>query len=188
MIYLLGLVGAFGWLPACSRPTVTRFEVIDYRASGAEARYRETFTEGYYDLDAAGNLNVVLSREKRDPEDPASQITQVIHIRTFWRSIPGVTVAERSQINAEVAYYIVSGDVGQSFEGAGSVIYHADRDDDQITGQLDLARLKPARQLIAADDLFERVDLSGTFVATRNRRRVHDTVHDMTRRFGPRPR
>jgi len=168
--------------------TVTRFEVIDYRAGGAELRYRESFSEGFFDLDDAGNLDVVMHHEKRDPADPAGQITQVIHVRTLWRSIPGVTVAERSQINAEVEYFIISGDVGQSFEGAGSVIFSTNRKADTITGTLDLARLKPVRQLIAADDLFERVDLSGTFVAQKDRRRVRDTVHDMARRFGPRPR
>lgn len=175
-------------LPTCAKSTVTRFEVVDYRADGNTVRYRETFARGFYDRDAGGNVEVVLTREKRDPDDPGGHITQVIHIRTIWRSIPGVTIASRSQINAEVCYYIISGEVGQSFEGAGSVIYTGDDKNGTMTGTLDLARLKPVRRLVAGDDLFDRVDLSGTFTATENRRRVRDTVHDFSRRFGPRPR
>lgn len=188
-LWVLALfAGALGGVSACSHQAANWFDVIDYRAGGGDTHYRETFTEGFFDLDASGNLDLILSRAKIDPDDPAGHITQVIHIRTFWRSIPGVTVAERTQINAEVAYYIISGEVGQSFEGAGSVFFSVNRSGDTITGSLDLARLKPTRQLIAADDLFERVDLSGTFVATKNRRRVRDEIHDMARRFGPRPR
>lgn len=171
----------------CMRPKTCEFEVVDYRASGAVSRYRETFSEGYYGIDKSGNLDLILLRQKYDPDDPVTNITQVIHIHTFWQSIPGVTVAERTQINGHVSYFIVSGELGQSFEGAGSVFFTRARDGETITGTLDLARLKPARQLVASADLFERVDLSGCFVAEHDPKRVQHTIHDMNRRFGPRP-
>ena len=97
------------------------------------------------------------------------------------------SVAHRTQINAQVSYFIRSGELGQTFEGAGSVFFYSDRRGDTIGGTLDLARLKPVRRLVASADLFERVDLSGTFVARRDPKRVQQIVHDMNRRFGPRP-
>ncbi len=176
------------WLVGCNRPKTTEFDVVDYRHNGEVSRYRETFSEGYYGIDGAGNMDLVLLREKYDVEDPVANIKQVIHIRTFWRSIPGVTVAHRTQINGRVTYFIQSGELGQTFEGAGSVFFYPDRRGDGMSGTLDLARLKPVRRLAASADLFERVDLSGTFVATRDPKRVQQIVHEMNRRFGPRPR
>jgi len=179
--HVIGLTG-------CSAPKSCEFDVVDYRHGGDVSRYRETFSEGYYDIDRAGNMDLVLLREKYDVEDPVANIKQVIHIRTFWRSIPGVTVAHRTQINGKVSYFILSGELGQSFEGAGSVFFYPDRSGDTISGTLDLARLKPVRRLVASADLFESVDLSGTLAATRDSKRVQQIVHDMDRRFGPRPR
>jgi len=181
------VVWAAPWLVGCAAPRLNEFSVVDYRYGGAVARYRETFSEGYYDIDEVGNMDLVLLREKSDIEDPVASIQQVIHIRTLWRSIPGVTVADRTQINGNVSYFIQSGELGQTFEGAGSVFFDSDRGGEQIEGTLDLARLKPVRSLVASADLFDRVDLSGTFAADRDPKRVRQIVHEMNRRFGPRP-
>jgi len=175
------------WVLGCAAPPQTEFNVVDYRYGGQVSRYRESFAEGYYDIDRVGNMDLVLLREKYDVADPVASIQQVIHIRTIWRSIPGVTVADRTQINGEVTYFIQSGDLGQTFEGAGSVFFQPDRSGERITGTLDLARLKPVRTLAASADLFDRVDLSGTFTASRDSKRVQQVVHEMNRRFGPRP-
>lgn len=171
----------------CARSKGNVFEVIDYREAGEVSRFRETFADGYFDVGPTGNYEIVLVREQFDANDPAANITQMIHLRTFWRSIPGTTVADSTQINGSISYFIVSGELGQSYEGAGSIFVTENRDGDEIKGTLDLARLKPVRQLAASADLFDRVRISGRFKATRNRKRTQQLVRDMNRRFGPRP-
>lgn len=171
----------------CGRPRTNAFEIIDHREGGDASRFRETFDAGTFDVGPTGNYDIVLVNEQFDATDPSANIVQTLHLRTFWRSIPGTTVADKTQINGSVSYYIVSGELGQAYEGAGSIFVSEDRDGDKITGTLDLARLKPVRQLAASADLFERVDISGRFTATRDRKRTQQLVHEMNRRFGPRP-
>ena len=172
----------------CSTRTTT-FEITDYRDVGDARRYRETFDEAYYTLDERGNVDIVLRRATA-PGDPgaAQAITQVIHIRSVWRSIPGDTVAHRTQINATVIYHILSGRIGATFEGAGSVFYERVRKSDVIRGTLDLATLRPKRRLTAGTTLFRQAEIVGKFEAKENPRRVIQIMNEMNRRFGPRGR
>lgn len=181
---LIGLV----LIPAagCRAPS-TAFEIVDYRQPGDARRYRETFDEAYYYVDDHGNLDLVLRRCTPAGGTSSHGITQVIHMRTVWRSIPGTTVAHRSQINATVSYLIVSGSMGGSFEGAGSVFFDQRKGEDVITGSLDLAILRPKRRLLSGEDLFKRAELTGTFTARRDPRRVVRIINEMNRLFGPLP-
>ena len=161
------------------------FNIVDYREAGQARRYQETFHEAYYDVDGEGNVDVVLRRKEPGQSNPALEITQVIHLRTVWRSIPGKTVAERTQINATVSYSIVSGRIGALFEGAGSVFIKENRAGDLLGGALELALLKPKRRLSVGGDIFALAELSGEFRAVKDRRRVVRIVNDMNRLFGP---
>lgn len=170
----------------CSTRTTT-FEITDYREIGDARRYRETFDEAYYTLDERGNVDIVLRRATVPGEPGTSQpITQVIHIRSVWRSIPGETVAHRTQINATVSYYILSGRIGATFEGAGSVFYERVRKTDVIRGTLDLATLRPKRRLATGSSLFRQAEILGEFEAKEDPRRVIQIMNEMNRRFGPR--
>lgn len=169
---------------ACSVQSTT-FQVIDHREPGDARTYSETFDEAYFDLDPHGNVDLVLRRG--GDANPGESITQVIHIKSFWRSIPGETVAHRSQINATVVYHIVVGRTGATFEGAGSVFFRHDRKKDVLTGSLDLAFLRPTRELVAGNPLFRRAELSGEFRAARNPRRVVRIINDMNQLFGLKP-
>lgn len=164
------------------------FEITDFRSDGPPQTYREVFPDAYFDLDAAGNVNLVLRRSEASREVPGTNITQVVHLRTVWRPIPGVTVAERTQINGTVTYAIISGSLGATFEGAGSIFFELDKDKQRLEGSLDLATLRPVRHLAASGDFFEKAELSGRFVARRDGLRVARIVNDMNRRFGPRTR
>jgi len=174
--------------PGCARPKEKAFQIVDHRKDGSVSRFRETFGPGSFDVGPTGNYEIVLVNEQFDANDPSANISQVLHIRTLWQSIPGRTVADRTQINCIVSYYIVSGQLGQAYEGAGSLFISADRDGERLTGTLDLARLKPVRQLAASAELFNRVDIAGRFTAARDRKRTQQLANDMDRRFGPRPR
>jgi hypothetical protein len=169
----------------------TTFEIVDYREMGDARRYRETFNEAYYTLDGRGNVDIILRRDTTPGEGETGAspaITQVIHIRSVWRSIPGDTVANRTQINATVSYHILSGRVGATFEGAGSVFYERVRQSNVIRGTLGLATLQPKRLLTSGTTLFRQAEIVGEFEAKENPRRVTQIINEMNRRFGPRGR
>lgn len=161
----------------------TAFVITDHRAPGSVLRYRETFPQGYYAVDDDGNVDIVLRRESRAPESPYEPITQVVHIRTVWKSVPGNTIAHRTQINGTVSYFITTGRSGATFEGAGSVFFTLDRKRRELTGELELASLRPKRRLASTGDLFADAELSGTFTAVEDPRRAFRIIHDMNRQF-----
>ena len=165
-------------------PRTSVFNIVDYREVGQAQRYRATFHKAYYDVDGEGNVDIVLHRKQPGQSNPALEITQVIHLRTVWQSIPGKTVAEPTQINATVSYAIISGRIGAQFEGAGSVFIEENRAKDRMQGTLELALLKPKQLLSAGGDFFTLAELSGEFHAVRDPRRVVRIVNDTNRLFG----
>lgn len=180
--FVLSLSAATG----CSDRTST-FEIVDYREPGETKHYRETFDEAYYKLDDHGNVDIMLRRSLAGETNPNQNFTQMVHIRSLWRSIPGETVAHRTQINGTVTYCIISGRVGETFEGAGSVFFKQKGRGSTLTGTLDLASLLPKRRLAGGSPIFKRPELKGRFHATRDPRRVVRIINDMNRLFGPLP-
>ncbi len=170
----------------CSARTST-FEIVDYRGPGEVRRFHETFDEAYYSLDGQGNVDIVLLRSTPSRSIPPHNVTQVIHIRTVWRSIPGATVAHATQINGRINYHIVSGSRGATFEGAGSVFYKLNRRADMLTGTLDLSVLRPKRRLAAGSALFKRAELTGKFHARHDPRRTIRIINEMACMFGRLP-
>ena len=167
------------------QPKTTQFDIIDYRGPGAPDRYFQAFDECYYCLDPEGNLDMVALH--RSPGTSGAPTTQLVHVETFWVSVPGRTRVDVTMINALVSYWIVSGPVGASFEGSGFVSFDENRNRSRLTGHLELSSLSPQRRLGPAERLFERAELSGRFVAKRNKAKVISLLHDMRRRFGPLP-
>ena len=175
----------FAILPGCAASFST-FNIVDFRDAANANRYRETFNEGFYDLDDQGNLRLVLRRNRPAKTADETDIVQVISIQSVWRSIPGETVADKNQINAKVCYSILGGGQGSTFEGAGSVFYKRKRLGDAITGTLDRAVLRPGRALRDGKALFLRAELSGRFRAVRDPRQVVRIINEVERLFGPR--
>jgi len=166
----------------------TQFRIIDYRDLGRAEVYTESFDEAYYRIDEMGNVDVVLRRRQPGIEDPRQTVTQVVHLSSMWRPIPGRTVADRTQINGTVSYLITSGQVGAAFEGAGSMFYNENRKGTVLTGTLERAYLTPQRCLNGGRALFTRAELSGQFRAARDPRRVARILNETQRLFGPIPR
>lgn len=167
----------------CAAPD-TAFEIINYRTQGPPERLTESFPEGYYEVDPQGNVDIVLRTESPGPANDADPIVQVVHLQTFWRSIPGRTVADRTQLNGTVTYCVISPAVVASFEGVGSLFVTQRPRTDELVGALELARLTPGRVIAGRDPVFERMELSGTFRAVRDPRRVTATVNEIRRVFG----
>ncbi|MBU0717887.1 MAG: hypothetical protein KJ749_06520 [Planctomycetes bacterium] len=176
------LLIALGTLAGCAA-RMSFVEVVDHREASPPQHYSERFAEAYYSIDAVGNVDLVLRSSEPSEVDPADDITQVVHIRSVWRAIPGKTVAERTQINATVSYGIISGPMGVMFEGAGSVFYTENRRRDTLDGSLELALLRPTRRIGQAADVFQQAEMSGKFRATHDPRRVVQIVNEMKQRF-----
>jgi len=174
-------------MPGCV-PRLSRIEILDHREADGVQSYRETFDEAYYCLNGAGDVEIVLRRTLPSTETTGPDVTQVVHVRTVWKSIPGSTVAERTQINGTVSYAIVYGRTGAAFEGAGSVFCKQNRQKDVLRGTLEQAVLKPTRRLGEGSDLFHRAELAGEFRAVHNPRRVRRIVNEMNLLLGPLPK
>jgi hypothetical protein len=113
--------------------------------------------------------------------DSDSAIRQTVHIRSVWESVPGDTIAERTQINATVRYVLQSGGLVAFYEGGGALIFDVHDGGDELEGTLELARLRPAREGAAGESLFRRPVVDGEFRAVRNRRRVARVVNETDR-------
>ena len=164
-------------------PRSTIFEITDYHDPRNPKRYVEEFDEAYYDLDEHGNVDLVLRRSQPAGSGAHVPITQIIHIRSFWRSIPGATVAHRTQVNGTVTYLIQTGQVASIFEGAGSIFFKQHRRNDVLTGTLDLAQLRPVRRAATDSPLFQKTQLRGEFRAERNPRKVLRLINDLNRQL-----
>jgi hypothetical protein len=171
----------------CSTPPGSTFEIVNYRGPGHVERLHETFDDAFYDVDEHGNVNIILRRITPDRNDPSATIVQFIHLKTFWRSIPGRTIAERTQINGTVHYCIWSGPIVATFDGAGSLFCEVDEAKGTLSGALELARLKPKHQDTHGEPLFERAELSGAFSAKRDSHRVVAATNEIARLFPPEP-
>jgi hypothetical protein len=167
------------------RTTPTQLIVVNYLGSGEVERFGETFEEAYYDRDAQGNVDIVLRRASRNTQTPADKITQIVHLKTIWRSIPGRTVAHRTQLNGTVTYCIVGPSIAATFEGAGSIFYKQEKRSGELIGSIDLARLSPVRRIGDHEPLFDHAELSGTFRAKHDPLRVVTAVNEINRVFGP---
>lgn len=176
-------VAAFCGGTGCHAPR-SAFEIVNHRASGEVEHFHEVFDEAYYNRDAHGNVNVVLRRSTPGEADPNQTITQVLHLRSFWRPIPGRTVTDRTQLNGLVRYHVITGQVGATFEGAGSMFFKHNPRKKILRGSVELAKLRPTRQLAAGHPIFQRAELSGTFTARYDPRRVIGIINEMNRIFG----
>ncbi len=168
------------------RPVVSVIRLVDHRAPGSTERFRETFQEAWYNLDRHGNVDLVLRRLSHPGAGAESTLTQLVHIRSVWRPIPGRTVTHRTQINGTITYYLVSGRTGTAYDGAGSIFFKEKRGG-RLIGAIEHAKLRPTRHLASSSPLFARAEISGEFAAVHDPRRVIQLVNEMNRLFGPPP-
>lgn len=171
----------------CARPGAT-LNIIDVTPAGSPARYRQVFEEAYFDFDANRTANIVLLSRSADLRDPDSTIRQTVHIRSVWESVPGDTIAEKTQINATIRYVLQSGGLVGFYEGGGSLIFDASDSGDELEGTIELARLRPAQRGIGhaqpgtgGEAIFQLPIVEGKFRAVRNRRRVARVVNEVDR-------
>lgn len=186
-VLVLGLIGLIGVLPGCATQGNV-VSVVNFRADGPVERLHERFREAYYDSDQQGNVEIVLRTTAPIDSNPAREIVQLITLKTFWKAVPGRTVTHRTQLNATVTYCVISPAVVASYEGVGSLFLTRHKKTKELSGELELARLAPAKVITGGDPVFERCEIQGTFRAVRDARRVTATVNEIERVFGPKER
>ena len=162
---------------------VTVFDIVDHRTGEPAIRYRETFDEAYFDVDDAGNVDIVLRRVQHETGDGRGDLTQIIRIRCLWEAIPGRTTADSSQINATIGYHVVAGGIGASFDGAGSVFFKVKRNGTKLRGTVEDAVLLPRHRQGNGGRLFANAALSGEFYAVRDARKLVRIVNETDRFF-----
>jgi len=164
--------------PGCVAGSST-IAIVDYRRSGDSRKYEESFDESFYSLDPSGRLDIVLRRARPGEADPRQVISQVVHLQSFWRSIPGQTVASTTQINATVSYLIMAGRDKTLLEGAGSLFFSENAITDRLEATLELAMLRPVGHADTPEPLFDRAELSGQITAVRDAHRVRRLLREV---------
>lgn len=185
--YGLAFVALAG-LTGCMTPApVAHVQVADYMHTGQVRRYQESFEECFYDIDSAGNVQLVMRRG--GSSDPLTNsdynVVQIVHVQGIWHSIPGRNPTHRTQINGTVNYAVTGHGIGGTFEGAGAVHFTENASRTQMKGTLDHAIVLPKRSLSASEPMFDRAEISGEFKAQRDPRKVARISNDVNRLFGP---
>lgn len=190
------------------RQIETRFDVLSFKNQNNPEQYTEHFAAGSFSIDAQNNWDIVfeippsrveLVRATPPTSSPDSQpadapappmktettmMSQFVHIRVFWRPLPGTTYAESSQTDASIVYCLITGDDAISYEGAGFVYFTQSYDKQTITGQVESATLVPVRMVGAPVDLFGPCRLQAYFVAHQDRRRVVSVLQQVRKSLG----
>jgi hypothetical protein len=168
----------------CRTPDST-LRVTELVERGGARTYQETFPESYYSLDPWGNLDLVLLRNRPSGTDQRLRSEQIVHVRGVWRSIPGVTNVNETQINGVVVYAVLQTGQESSYEGAGFLFFRKKAMEEVILGSFHRVRIRPARGQGEAPPLWGPAELSGRFRAVRDDARVARTINDLTRRLLP---
>ena len=167
----------------------TRFEITNYLGVGQTEYYHEFFDDCFYATGEAGNVDLVLRRCVAPGQDcnVEGHLTQIVHVRTVFRAVPGRTHADSTMINGLVSYAIITDHGAVCFEGGGFLFCEENQHEKTLHGQLELSKLHPTRRVGQIGDIFDRAELKGTFTARPDRKKVVEILNEMDRLFGLRP-
>ena len=173
----MGIVATL-WLTGCAVDSA-HIQIVERPSTLETRRYQETFDEAYYDLSSSGNLRLVL-RKRQPASIEGDELTQTIVVESVWRSVPGVTVADRTQINGTVTYGLAGQRIVQTLTGAGSVFYYENDAGDRLTGTLAHVTLESEAPK-AGEGFLQRIELCGDFSARRDPRQALHFANEIKR-------
>jgi len=162
---LVSSIAAIAWLPGCAVDSAS-IQITERPNTLETRRYQETFDEAFYDLSPSGNLCLVF-RKRQPAGRQGRELTQTIVVESLWRSLPGVTIAHSTQINAIVTYGLAGEQLVQTLSGAGSVFFEQNDAGDRLTGTLPHVTLE-SKSTAMGDGFLQRVELCGEFSARRD--------------------
>ena len=168
-------------------PPAQRIFVAAQRADGVSETLTEQFDEAWYSTDARNQWDFVLRRARPGKADPAHDIEQTLHIRLFWKPVPGATYADSSQTDAVIQYLISSGPSAICYEGAGFLYFSRRIGSDDVSARIESASLTPARRIGEPAEPFGKCLLTGEFRARLNRGRTAELIRELNLRIGSKP-
>ncbi len=176
------------YLLACLFPIVgcqqvgTSLHIRDYRNDGQVVQYAQPFSQAYYDINSAGELDVILREEVPADGNPNRNIVQIVHIQSIWLSRYPQSKSEKGQISGGITYAIIDGANVSVYSGTGSTHFSHDKKKDIVSGSIGRAVLNIRSGGIP---VFRRAEVKGTFVAQRNRREVVRLTNQLERYLTP---
>lgn len=186
VLWVIAAITALGAVGCRSREV--RFQVTNFDVAGDKEEFFEAFDECYYTIDPSGNLDLVARRHTRTDDPGVGEITQIVLIRTVYRNVPGAMASDSTMINSVITYTILGPDGGACYEGAGFVYFREKPRSGKLVGELELSTVRPHRRVGKPTIIFDRAELTGSFEATENRRKVIHIVNELRRVFGEMPR
>lgn len=167
------------------RTDTTRVDFVSYDdAMGAQHHHTE-FTRACYRRSPNGTVEIVLRAESPSQVDPTQMITQVFHVREFWKPRLGTTYAEATQINAQVQYAVITPPTGVRYDGAAFLTYRIKKRTGVLTAEIESGNLSPRYRMGGAVMPFGPVRFTGTIVAIENGVDVVDAVQTLGALFRP---
>ena len=155
-------------LVGCQSPRTTRIELTTFDAKGAAKLHYSEFRRASYRMSPGNELELVFRSERPSSIDPTQAITQIVYIKSFWKSIPGTTYADSSQINARVQYALLTPPTGMRYDGSAFIHYGFQTGTGRLVGTLEDGTLSPRYRMGDAADPLGPCRFSGKFVATEN--------------------
>lgn len=174
-------------LAGCSSQS-TRLHLTTYDETGREQHHYADFNRAAFLVNPSGLLELGMRVEQPSKMDPTQTITQLIHIKEVWKPQPGRTNIEKTQINVQVRYAILTPPTGVRYDGAGFVFSKSKPDAKSIVGEVESGRLAPTYQMADALLPFGPARISGPFRAVSNPGEVIEIGRQMDTLFSKQAR
>jgi hypothetical protein len=179
-ILLAGLAG-------CSSQS-TRLHLTTYDETGREQHHYADFNRVAFLVNPSGLLELGMRVEQPSKTDPTQTITQLVHIKEVWKPQPGRTAVEKTQVNVQVRYAILTPPTGVRYDGAGFVFSKSKEGSKNIAGEIESGRLAPTYQMADAAIPFGPARISGPFRAVNNPAEVIEIARQMDLLFSKQAR
>jgi hypothetical protein len=154
-------------LAGCSSQS-TRIHLTTYDEAGREQHHYADFNRVAFLVNPSGLLELGMRVEQPSKLDPTQTITQLIHIKEVWKPVPGHTAVERTQINVQIRYAILTPPTGVRYDGAGFLYAKYKEGSTTISGEIESGRLAPSYRMADAVLPFGVARFSGPFRAVQN--------------------
>ncbi|MGQ9649446.1 MAG: hypothetical protein ACUVXJ_05005 [Phycisphaerae bacterium] len=166
-VIFVGLLAGLAGLAGCSSQS-TRIHLTTYDEAGREQHHYADFNRAAFLVNPSGLVELGMRVEQPSKLDPTQTITQLVHIKEVWKPVPGRTAVERTQINVQVRYAILTPPTGVRYDGAGFLYAKFKEGSTTISGEIESGRLAPSYRMAEAVLPFGVARISGTFRAVKN--------------------
>jgi hypothetical protein len=160
MSWVLALGVAMGGLGCAG----SRVDFVSYKDPYFPERFPVAFDDVRYWTTPDGAVEVIARKSgKRTAEDPA----YYLHVRVFWKPVPGRTFADSTGTDAMLRYVVTRGQERQTYTGTGFVFMKKQLDG-RLEIQIESARLRFQASPGGAEDSLGDMRISGAVYAAKD--------------------